>query len=54
MNNALFFNSMENVRKHREKLVTTQRRRNYLLPKPNYHTSKFFSKDLLAIELKKD
>ena len=54
MNNAVFGKTMENVRKHRDiKLVTTERRRNYLVSKPNYHTTKFFTKNLLAIEVKK-
>ena len=45
---------MENVRKHRDiKLVTTERRRNYLVSEPNYHTTKFFTEHLLAIEIKK-
>ena len=45
---------MENVRKHRDiKLVTTERRRNYLVSEPNYHTTKFFTENLLAIEMKK-
>ena len=54
MNNALFGKAMENVRKHRDiKLVTTERRRNYLVSEPNYHTTKFFTENLLAIEMKK-
>ena len=54
MNNAVFGKAMENVRKHRDiKLVTTERRRNYLLSEPNYHTTKFFIERLLAIEMKK-
>ena len=45
---------MENVRKHRDiKLVTTERRRNYLVSEPNYHTTKFFTEYLLAIEIRK-
>ena len=45
---------MENVRKHRDiKLVTTERRRNYLVPEPNYCTTKFFTEYLLAIEMKR-
>ena len=53
MNNAAFGKTMENVRKHRYiKLVLTERRRNYLVSKPNYHTTKFFTKHLLAIEMK--
>ena len=46
---------MENLRKHRHiKLVTTEGRRNYyLVSEPNFHTTKFFTKKLLAIEMKK-
>ena len=45
---------MENVRKHRDiKLVTTDKRKNQLTSEPNYHTSKYFSENLLAIETKK-
>ena len=54
MNNAVFGKTIENVRKHRDiKLVTTERRRNYLVSEPNYHTTKFFTETLLAIEMKK-
>ena len=54
MNNVVFGKTMENVRKHRDiKLVTTKRRRNYLVSEPNYHTTKFFTENLLAIEMKK-
>ena len=54
MNNAAFGKTMENVRKHRDiKLVPTERRRNYLVSETNYQTTKFFSKNLLAIEMKK-
>ena len=43
---------MENVRKHRNiKLVTTERRRNYLVSELHYHTTKFFTENLLAIEM---
>ena len=45
---------MENVKKHRDiKLVTTDEKRNKLISEPNYHTTKRFSEDLLAIEMKK-
>ena len=45
---------MENVRKHKDiKLVTTDKRRNQLVSEPNYHTTKWFSENLLAIEMKK-
>ena len=54
MNNAVFGKTMENVRKHRDiKLVTTDEKRNKLVSEPNYHTTKQFSENLLAIEMKK-
>ena len=54
MNNSVFGNTMENVRTHRDiKVVTKNKRRNYLVSKPNYHTAKCFSEDLLAIEMNK-
>ena len=54
MNNAVFGKTMENVRKHRDiKLLTTDKRRNQLVPEPNYHTIKCFSENLLATEMKK-
>ena len=55
MNNAVFGKTMENVRKHRDiKLVTTDKRRNQLVSEPNYHTTKYFSENLIAIEMKKN
>ena len=54
MNNAVFGKTMENVRKHRDiKLVTTDEKRNKLVSEPNYQTTKQFSENLLAIEMKK-
>ena len=54
MNNAAFGKTMENVRKHRDiNLVTTEKRKNYLVSEPNYHTTKFFTDHLLVIEMKK-
>ena len=54
MNNVVFGKNMENVTKHRDiKLVATERRRNYLVSEQNYHTTKFFIENLLAIEIKK-
>ena len=42
------------MRKHRDiKLVTTEEGRKYLVQKLNYYTRKFFTKNLLAIEMKK-
>ena len=55
MNNAVFGKTMDNVRKHRGiKLVTTVRRRNCLVSEPSYHSTKFFTEHLLAIEIKKE
>ena len=46
---------LENVRKHQDiKLITTERKRDYLVSEPNYHTTKFFAENLLAIEMKKN
>ena len=45
---------MEIVRKHRDfKLVRTDKRRNQLVSEPYYHTTKWFSEELLAIEMKR-
>ena len=49
-----FFEKLENFRKHRNiKLVTTERKNIYLVSEPNYHTTKFFTKNVLAIEMSK-
>ena len=54
MNNAVFGKTMENLRKLRDiKLVKTDRRRKQLVSEPNYHVIKRFSKNLVAIEMKK-
>ena len=54
MNNSVFGRTFMNVRKQRDtKLVATDKRRNQLASEPNYHTTKWFSENLLAIEMKK-
>ena len=54
MDNSVFGKTMENVRKHRDiKLVTTEARMNYQVSEPNYCITKFFSKKLLAIEIRR-
>ena len=54
MNNAVFGKTMENERKHRNiRLVTTEKRRNYLVSEPNYYTAKFSTEQLLVIEMRK-
>ena len=53
MNNVVFGKTMENVRKLRGiKLLTTERRRNYLLSELNYYTTKCFTENLLATKMK--
>ena len=55
MNNAVYGKTMENVRKHKIiKLVNNNTKRNKLVSEPNYHTTKLFSENLLAIEMKKN
>ena len=54
MNNADFEKTMENVRKHRYiKLVTREKRIDTMVSERNYHTTKFFTKNLLGIEMKR-
>ena len=53
MNNAIFGKIMENVRKL-IKLVITEGTRDYLVSEPNYHTTKFFTENLLAIKMKEN
>ena len=54
MNNEVSGKTMKNVRKHRNiKLVTIERRRNYLVSESNYHTAKLFTENLLATEMRK-
>ena len=53
MNKAVF-GQTKNLRQHRDiKLVITERRRNYLVSEPNYHTTKIITVNLLVIETKK-
>ena len=49
LNNASFGKTAENVRK----LVPTERRRIYLAEEQKHHTAKFFTENLLAIEMRK-
>ena len=54
MNNSVFRKTMENVRNHRGiKLVKTNEQREKLVSEPNYYTTKHFSENLLATEMKK-
>ena len=54
MNNSVFGKTMENVRNDRDiKIVTTNKQRKKFTSEPNYHTTKYISKDLLIMEMKK-
>ena len=53
MNNAVYGKAMENVRKHRIIKLVNKDKKNKLVSEPNYHTTKCFSENLLAIEMKK-
>ena len=54
MNNFVFGKTLENVRQYRYiELLTGDRRRKQLVSEANYRTTKWFSEDLLAIEMKK-
>ena len=49
MNNAGFRKTIEYMKKHRNiKLVTIERRRNYLVSEPNDHTTKFFHRKCIG------
>ena len=53
MNNLVFGKTMKNMRTQRDvKLKTTEKRKNYLVSGPNYHTTKFSCGNLLAIKKK--
>ena len=54
--NSDFGKTMENIRNFQIsdiKFITTEKRRNYLVLKLNYHSKKFFTQRLLATEMKK-
>ena len=54
MNNSVFGKTMENVRNHRDiKIVTASKQRSITASEPNYHSTKYISKDLLIMEMNK-
>ena len=54
MNKSEFRKTLENVRRHRDiSLVTANRKRIRLVAEQNYHTTKWFSEKLLALEKNK-
>ena len=45
---------MENIKKYKDiRLITTDKRRKYLVSDPNYHRTNCFLVNLLAIEMNK-
>ena len=53
MNNAIFVEPMQNVRKYRDlKLEATKEKKLFSI-RTNFPTTKFFTENLLAIEMKK-
>ena len=53
MKNTVFGKTMEIVQKHRDVKFVTIEKKNYLISQRNYHTTEFFTEDLLALEMKK-
>ena len=52
--NSMYGQTVQNDRNHRDiRLVTTEAKRNKLVSEPNYHSTKYISKDLLIMEMKK-
>ena len=54
MSNSVFGKTMEDVRNHRDiRVITTDKRKSILASESNYHSTKYISKDLLIMEMKK-
>ena len=52
MADGVFEKTREDMRKNKDNnLVTTKKRKYYLVPEPNNHTTKFFTENLLAREM---
>ena len=54
MNNAVFEKTMENMKKQNIKLIKTEKRINYLASESNHYTTKFFTENVLVIEIRKN
>ena len=54
-NDSVFGKTMENLRKHRDiRLVINDKQRYKLVSKPNYHSNKYISENLMIAEMKKN
>ena len=54
MNNVVFEKTMENMKKQNIKLIKTENRINYLASESNHYTTKFFTENVLVIEIRKN
>ena len=53
INNSVYGKTMENVRNHRDIILFTTNGKRHFASEPNYHSTKYISKDLLVMEMKK-
>lgn len=53
LNNSVFRKAVENARIQTFNLVTAKQRRSCLVSQTNFHTTKWFSGNVVAIEIKK-
>ena len=53
MNYSVFGKTMENVRNRDITIVTTNKQRSMLASEPNYQSTKYISKDLLIMVMRK-
>ena len=54
MSNSVFGKTMEDVRNHRDiRVITADKRKSILASESNYYSTKYISKDLLIMEMKK-
>ena len=51
MNNAVFGKTKEKTQRYQT--YNDWKRRNHLVSEPNYYTTKFFTENLLTVEMKK-
>ena len=51
MNNAVFGKTKEKTQRYQT--YNNWKRRNHLVSEPNYYTTKFFTENLLTVEMKK-
>ena len=53
MNNLVYGKTMKNIQTHKDiRLALTEKRRKHVMSESNYHITKFFTENLLIIEMK--